>query len=69
MFKKIREWLANRNYYLSYATCYKEMENRGKAVFGCCDGVAGGDYNSGYLQYGCIQCPHLCLARESSGEK
>ena len=40
------------------------MEDQGIAVFGMCKGLAGGDFNSGYLQYKCIDCPYLVLINE-----
>lgn len=68
MLKRIRALIAKWNYYCSYDACYKEMENRGIAVFGLCEGLSGGDINSGYLQYGCIQCPHLCFVEKGGAD-
>ena len=42
----------------SCSSCYTSMENRGIATMGCCSGLAGGDKNTNYLQYECIDCPH-----------
>ena len=41
-----------------YDKCYQDMENRGYAVFGCCGGLSGGTWNTGYLQDQCVYCPY-----------
>lgn len=46
--------------------CYEEMESRGHAVFGMCSGQMGGDYETEYLSYSCLDCPYLYLRK---GEK
>ena len=39
--------------------CYDNMELRGIAFNGVCSGVCGGDYNTGYLSYDCIDCKYF----------
>ena len=39
--------------------CYEVMESRGHAVFGMCNGQMGGDYETKYLSYSCLDCPYL----------
>lgn len=39
--------------------CYKNMEGHGIAAFGMCGGHVGGDKNTGYLSYDCIDCPYF----------
>lgn len=38
--------------------CYNQMESEGRASFGICGGVAGGDKSTEYLSYSCIDCPY-----------
>ena len=40
------------------------MEQSGVAVFGMCSGVVGGDSNSEYLSYQCMDCPYLTLTEK-----
>ena len=42
--------------------CYEEMENRGNAVFGMCSGQMGGDYETKYLSYSCLDCPYFDIS-------
>ncbi len=58
---KIKKWF-------SYNHCYNQMEDRGIAVFGMCSGLSGGDNNSGYLQYKCIDCPCFVPVEKEGGE-
>ncbi len=46
-------------YFFSKERCYTEREKEGVAIFNCCCGVVGGDKETGYLQYGCIDCKYL----------
>lgn len=39
--------------------CYEVMESRGHAVFGMCSGQMGGDYETKYLSYSCLDCPYF----------
>ena len=57
----IKKFIEKINYYFSHKSCYDDRERQGKAVFGMCGGVAGGDFNSGYLNYDCMDCPYLTL--------
>ena len=57
--EKIKTLLQKSKQRSVYDRCYTAMEYRGVAVFGCCDGLAGGDKLSGYLQYECIGCPYF----------
>ena len=59
MLKKIKSTIAKVKHYFSHAHCYNQMEAVGIATFGMCSGLSGGDKNSGYLQYQCIDCPHF----------
>lgn len=61
MLNKIKFLVEKIKYYFSHKYCYDCMEREGNAVFGMCCGVAGGDLNSGYLSYQCINCPYLTL--------
>ena len=56
--QKIKEIIQKIRCGLSY-DCYTEMEQRGIASYGLCNGLAGGDKFSDYLQYECIDCPHF----------
>lgn len=42
--------------------CYEEMESQGNAVFGMCGGQMGGDYETEYLSYSCINCPYFNIS-------
>lgn len=55
MFKKFITWI---KYHLSHEWCYDRMETAGVAIFGCCSGTFGGDEQSNYLSYMCMDCPH-----------
>ena len=57
--KKLKELIQKIKHRFSYEFCYTEMEYRGIAAFGCCEGLTGGDKFSGYLQYDCIDCPYF----------
>lgn len=61
LIKKLKELIQKVKYRLSHNYCYTEMERRGIAAFGCCEGLAGGDRVSGYLAYTCMDCPYLTL--------
>nr|DAL27834.1 MAG TPA_asm: hypothetical protein [Caudoviricetes sp.] len=39
--------------------CYEDMEKRGYAALGYCGGQTGGDKNTEYLNYDCIDCPYF----------
>ena len=68
MFKKLKTLIAKVRYYFSYNACYNEMESRNVAAMSRCCGVSGGDNNSGYLNYNCINCPYLCLVDKEGVE-
>jgi hypothetical protein len=38
--------------------CYTEREYSGYAAMGCCAGIWGGDYYTGYLDYSCVACQY-----------
>lgn len=57
--KKMKELIQRAKYRLSREYCYNEMESRGIAAMSCCSGLAGGDFNSGHLQYECVDCPYF----------
>ena len=61
MLNKIKLLLRKIKYYLSREYCYDCMEREGSAVFGMCCGMAGGDFQSGYLSYSCMDCPYFTL--------
>ena len=60
MLKNIAEWIKEQMY-KRYDKCYEERESEGVAVFSMCGGLAGGDKDTEYLQYECIDCPYLIL--------
>lgn len=39
--------------------CYNTMKQYGIAENEFCNGVFGGDYNTGYLSYDCIDCKYF----------
>lgn len=39
--------------------CYSRMEEDGIASLGSCFGAVGGDCNTNYLSYDCIDCPYF----------
>ena len=59
MLKKIHNFIDRIKYKFSRECCYDEMEKQGIAVFGMCGGTAGGDCNTDYLSYECIDCPYF----------
>ena len=64
----IKELIAKVKAYLSHERCYSEMEEKGIAAMSRCRGLAGGDSGSDYLQYNCMDCPHLCIVEEEVEE-
>ena len=64
MFKKLRNFIGRVKYNFSTACCYEEMEKQGNAVFGMCSGTVGGDRNTEYLSYSCINCPYFIGSRK-----
>lgn len=58
---KIKLLIEKIRYYFSHKSCYDDRERQGKAMFGMCCGIAGGDSNSEYLNYACMDCPYLTL--------
>lgn len=64
MLEKIRKWIKQMKYNWSKQSCYDSMERRGIAVFGMCSGVVGGDRNTGYLAYSCVDCPYFTFIGE-----
>ena len=65
MLDKIKRLIEKIKYYFSHEACYNDMEQQGIAVFGMCCGVTGGDRNSEYLSYQCMDCPYLTLSKRS----
>ena len=65
MLDKIKILIEKIKYYFSHKFCYDDMERQGRAVFGMCGGLVGGDFNSGYLSYHCMDCPYLTLTDRS----
>ena len=57
MIKYISEWIKEKMY-KHYDRCYAERESEGVAVFGMCGGLLGGDKDTEYLSYDCIDCPY-----------
>ena len=45
-------------YRLSRQWCYDQMEQKGSAVFGCCNGMFGGGPETEWLSYSCMDCPY-----------
>lgn len=66
MLNKIKLLLRKIKYYLSREYCYDCMEQKGSAAFGMCCGMAGGDAQSNYLSYSCMDCPYLTLTDGSA---
>lgn len=64
MLNKIKLLIEKIKYCFSHKSCYDCMEREGNAVFGMCCGTVGGDSNSEYLSYRCMDCPYLTLLRE-----
>ena len=56
MIKKFIKWL---KYFLSHKWCYDTMEERGIAIAGYCNGVAGGSKEINYLSESCMDCPYF----------
>lgn len=63
MLEKIGKWFRNK-IFNHYDCCFTDREYEGIAAMGCCSGLAGGDKNSGYLQYDCIDCPYFVNVSE-----
>lgn len=42
-----------------YERCYCQMEKNGAATLGVCSGMMGGDKETEYLSYSCIDCPYF----------
>ena len=68
MWKKVKRFFNCVMELFSADTCYSEMEKEGYAAMGCCGGMVGGDRNTGFLSYSCIDCPHLVLINERRNE-
>lgn len=66
MREKIKSLFKKIGRYFSHDSCYNDMEQRGIAVFGMCCGVVGGDANSNYLSYQCMDCPYLTLTESDN---
>ncbi len=62
MLEKIGKWIRN-HIFNPYECCYTDREYEGVAVMRCCGGLTGGDKNTDYLQYKCIECPYLVLPK------
>lgn len=43
----------------TYSKCYGEQEYLGHTIFGMCGGLVGGDRNTNYLSYDCIDYPYF----------
>ena len=50
-----------------YEKCYSKMESAGYACFGSCGGKIGGDINTHYLDYDCIDCPYFVSTIDGKG--
>ena len=59
MLNIIKVLIEKIKYYFSHKCCYDTKERSGKAVFGMCYGEFGGDEESGYISYQCMDCPYL----------
>ncbi len=59
MLEKIKSLFNRANNYFSHNSCYNAMEHSGKAVFGMCSGVMGGDNTTDYLSCKCMACPYF----------
>lgn len=64
MLYKIKQLIKSIKNYFSHNACYDAMKQSGVAVFGMCSGVVGGDSNSEYLSYQCMDCPYLTLTEK-----
>ena len=42
-------------------SCCNQQETEGRAVFGCCSGLAGGSKMTEYLSESCIDCPYFVM--------
>ena len=58
LIKRLRKLAERIKYHLSHEWCYDRMEATGTATMGCCCGCFGGDWETGYLSYMCMDCPH-----------
>jgi hypothetical protein len=58
MFKNIKKFIKNVCKGWSQDGCYSEMEYKGEASMGCCHGLVGGDTDTQYLQYECVDCKY-----------
>lgn len=68
--KKIKSLFDRLSDWWSKERCYKSMEVAGVATFGMCSGLLGGDINSDYIQYSCLNCKHFVLTTTNlKGEK
>lgn len=54
MFEKLIAMIQRFNWWYSYASCYVDREDEGKAAFGNCGGVVGG----------CMCCPYYTDLRK-----
>ena len=59
IFKKIKAFINKMKHNASKDRCYSHMELRGIAALGMCSGIVGGDSNTEYLAYSCIDCPYF----------
>lgn len=50
-------------------TCYTEMEKREIASQGSCCGCWGGDWETDYLSYSCMDCPYFVETIDGKGRK
>lgn len=51
-----------------YSQCYNRQEDVGHAIFGCCDSTTSAEKGTGYLQYGCLDCPYRVDYRKLEGK-
>lgn len=58
MFERTKALIEKIKHQLTKDRCYDEMEGRGIAACGVCCGVVGGDRNTEYLNYSCIDCKY-----------
>lgn len=63
IFRKVIQWL---KYNLSHEWCYDRMIDNDQIVAGHCYGQVGGDRESGYLCYMCMDCPHWIPYKEDA---
>lgn len=64
MISKIKAFWKRITYFMSKEYCCDQMEKEGIAVFGMCPGMIGGDKQTNYLSYSCIDCPHFVVTTE-----